>query len=71
MSETCIMSESGTDVAWESSPSVVPTYVLAFVSLMLLARSERLRQAVRTRLLQTKAILRNSSKSRRELAVLT
>jgi hypothetical protein len=71
MSETCIMSESGTDVAWKSSPSVVPTYVLAFVSFVLLARSVRLRQAVRTRLLQTKVILRNGSKLRRELAVLT
>jgi hypothetical protein len=47
------------------------TASVAFVSLMLLARSDRLRQAVRTRLLQTKAILRNGSKSRRELAVLT
>jgi hypothetical protein len=55
----------------ESSPSAVPTYVLAFVSLVLLARSERLRHAVRTRLLQTKVILRNGSKLRRELAVLT
>jgi hypothetical protein len=56
----------------ESFPSAIPTYVHAFVSLVLLARNERLRHAVRTRLLQTKAILRNGSgKSRRELAVLT